>query len=291
MTQTQDHLHDRVRPRRSFLFVPGTGPDMFPKAIRSGADIVCIDLEDAIAPDHKAGARDQTLALLDEAPDFGRSEVLVRVNALHSRDGLADLLALSAAKHPPSGLMLPKVRSPDEIRLLDDLLTGAESPLRLQAIIETNAGLEACHEIARASDRVDSLLFGGIDMAAELRVEPTWEGLLYARQRCVHAAASAEIDIIDVPFLDLDDMAGLEREAALCVGIGMTGKGAIHPKQLPIIVKAFSPSEEQIERAKRVVAAFEEAGTGLVVIDNKLIEKPVLRSMYRVLAVAETLDH
>lgn len=279
-----------VRPRRSFLFVPGTALDLFPKAIGSRADIVCIDLEDAVAPHDKAAARRDTLAMLEDGPDFGCSEVLVRTNALQTRDGLADILHLSVAARPPTGLMLPKVRNAEEIRLLDELLTGEGSPLRLQVIIETNAGLEACHEIARASARIDSLLFGGIDMAAELRVEPTWEGLLYARTRCVHAAASAEVDLIDVPFLDLDDMAGLAEEAARCARIGMTGKGAIHPKQLPAIERAFSPSEEQVAYAKRVVAAFEEAGTGLVVIDNKLIEKPVLRSMYRILAIAEILD-
>lgn len=126
-------------------------------------------------------------------------------------------------------------------------------------------------------------------MAAELRVEPTWEGLLYARTRCVHAAAMAEIDLIDVPFLDLNDMAGLEAEAARCQAIGMTGKGAIHPKQLPVIEKTFSPSDEQIAEAKRIIQAFEDAGTGLVVVDNKLIEKPVLRSMYRILSIAEAM--
>jgi len=104
----------------------------------------------------------------------------------------------------------------------------------------------------------------------------------------VHAAASAEVDMIDVPFLDLDDMEGLAREAKRCAEIGMTGKGAIHPKQLPIIEKTFTPSEAQIAHARRIIDAFERAGTGLVVVDNKLIEKPVLRSMYRVLAVAET---
>ncbi len=278
-----------VRLRRSFLFVPGTGLDLFPKAIKTKADIVCIDLEDAVAPDDKSQAQTDTMALLSQAPSFGRSEVLVRVNALRTRDGLADILAVIETNPQPTGLMLPKVKSPDDIRMLDELLSAEDCGLRLQVIIETNAGLEACHEIAKSSDRIDSLLFGGVDMAAELRVEPTWEGLLYARMRCVHAAASAEIDLIDVPFLDLDDMAGLAREANLCVGIGMTGKGAIHPKQLPVIEQAFTPSEEQIARARRVVAAFEEAGTGLVVIDNKLIEKPVLRSMYRILAVAEMM--
>jgi len=281
---------EKIRPRRSFLFVPGSGLDMFPKAIATGADIVCVDLEDAISPAHKAGARDATLGRFAAEPDFGRSEVLVRINALRTADGLADVLAVLKTRTVPTGLMLPKVKSPDEIRLLDELLDGAGSKLRLQVIIETNEALEAAHEIAKASERIDSLLFGGVDMAADLRVEPTWEALLYARTRCVHAAASAGVDLIDVPFLDLNDMDGLAREAERAAAIGMTGKGAIHPKQLPVIEKYFSPSADRIAYARRCIAAFEDAGTGLVVVDNKLLEKPVLRSMYRVLAIAEVLQ-
>lgn len=275
-----------IRPRRSFLFVPGTGLDLFPKAVGSAPDIVCIDLEDAVAPQDKATARKDCVALLAQSPDFGRCEVLVRVNALRSLEGLADLLALLEGRGGPDGLMLPKVKAAEEIRLLDELLTGAGSPLRLQVIIETNAGLAACHEIAAASPRIDALLFGGVDMAAELRVEPTWQGLLYARSRCVHAAASAQLDLIDVPYLDLEDMAGLKREAEACAAIGMTGKGAIHPKQLAVIQAAFTPSAAKLAEARRIVEAFEAAGTGLVVVDRKLIEKPVLRSMYRILATA-----
>lgn len=262
---------------------------MFPKAIRTGADIVCIDLEDAIAPQHKERARADTMMLFRAGPDFGRSEVLIRINALRTCNALADILGVIETATPPTGLMLPKVKSPDEIRLLDELLTGAGSDLRFHVIIETNIGLEACHEIAQASPRIDSLLFGGVDMAAELRVEPTWEGLLYARTRCVHAAATAEIDLIDVPFLDLNDMDGLTREAEMCAAIGMTGKGAIHPKQLPVIERTFTPSDDQIAHARRIIEAFEAADTGLVVVDNKLIEKPVLLSMFRILAIANEL--
>ncbi len=276
-----------IRPRRSFLFVPGTGPEMFPKALAAKPDIVCVDLEDAVIPEHKADARRATLALFEKAPDDSETELLVRINSLRTRDGIEDVAAILAASSPPPGLMLPKVKSPDEIRLLDEMLDGEKSAIRLQVIIETNEGLEACREIAQASGRVDALLFGGVDMAAELRVEPTWNALLYARSRIVHAAASAGVDLIDVPFLDLNDMAGLETEAARCAELGFTGKGAIHPKQLPVIARHFTPSAEQIARAKRITRAFEEARTGLVVVDGKLIERPVLRSMYRVLAIAE----
>lgn len=279
-----------TRSRRSFLFVPGTGLEMFPKALAAGPDIICVDLEDAIAPPDKATARAATLELFNRLPDNPNNcELLVRINSLRTVDGLADLVAVVNTATPPPGLMLPKIKSPDEVRLLDEILTSIGSHVRLQLIIETNEGLEACHEIARASARTDALLFGGADMAAELRVEPTWPALLHARSTLVHAAASAGIDLIDVPFLDLDDLDGLEREAALCADLGMTGKGAIHPKQLAIIEKHFSPTDVQIERARHIVEAFEKAQTGLLIVDGKLIEKPVLRSQYRILAIADRL--
>ena len=276
-----------IRPRRSFLFVPGTGPEMFPKAIQAAPDIVCVDLEDAVIPEDKPAARAATLPLFEGVDASTGPELLVRINSIRSRDGLEDISAILAAPAPPPGLMVPKVKTPDEIQLLDDLLDSEQFAIRLQVIIETNEGLEACVEIASASARIDSLLFGGVDMAAELRVEPTWDALLFARMRVVHAAASAGVDLIDVPFLDLNDMDGLDTEARLCSELGFTGKGAIHPKQLPIITKHFTPSAEQIERAKRITRAFEEARTGLVVVDGKLIENPVLRSMYRILSIAE----
>ena len=157
-------------------------------------------------------------------------------------------------------------------------------------IIETNAGLEACHEIAHCSARIDALFFGGVDMAAELRCENAWEALLYARSRVVHAAASAGLDVIDVPYLDLDDHDGMVIAAKQAKALGFSGKGSIHPKQIPLLNNVYTPTEEQVAHAKRIITTFEEADTGLVVIDGKLIEKPVLRDMYRILAIAERVS-
>ncbi len=273
--------------RRSLIFTPGTRPDMFAKALKSGADIVCVDLEDAIAPEHKNEARDKTLPTVAGSPGGDGIERMVRINSLRTADGLADVLAILTAPKAPLALMLPKVKSPDEVRLIEELLDGAHAAIRFHVIIETNEGLEACHEIARASARIDSLLFGAVDMAAELRVEPTWSTLVYARSRMVHAAAGSALDLIDVPFLDLDDMEGLAVEAAASAALGMTGKAAIHPKQIPVINDCFTPDAETIARARRVIAAFEAGDSGLVVVDGKLIEKPVLRSMYRIVAIAD----
>ena len=276
-----------VQPRRSLIFTPGNRPDMFPKALRTGADIVTIDLEDAIAPQHKDEARDKTLALFADLPDTGGVECIVRVNTLRSADGLKDLSAIIAADAPPPAIMLPKVKSAEEIELLDELLIDNCATIRFHVIIETNDGLARCYAIAQSSARIDSLLFGAVDMAAELRVAPVWEPLFRARSQLVHAAAGAGVDLIDVPFLDLEDMDGLREEAERSAALGFTGKGAIHPKQIATLNEAFSPSEAEIDYARRVIQAFEEGDSGLVLIDNKLIEKPVLRSMYRILAVAE----
>lgn len=278
-----------VVPRRSFIFAPGLNPDMYPKALASGADIVCVELEDGIAPKDKDEARRITMALFAEPQANDGVERIVRINCLREAFGLADVQAVLATDTPPPALMLPKVRTPDEVVWLDNLLTERGHPTRLHVIIETNAGLEAVHDIARSSPRIDALFFGGVDMAAELRCKHAWEPLLYARSRVVHAAASLGIDVVDVPFLDLDDPDGMERDARLALDLGFSGKGSIHPKQIPILNKVFTPDEAQVTHARRVIQAFEDADTGLVVIDGKLIEKPVLREMHRILKIAERI--
>ena len=283
MTQPADRP---IRPRRSFIFAPGLRPELFPKALASGTDIVCGELEDGIAPKDKALARERGLALFASPQADDGVERIVRINCLREAFGLAAVQAVLPTDTPPPALMLPKVRTPDEIRWLDALLTERGHATRLHVIIETNDGLEAAAEIAVASPRIDALFFGGVDMAAELRCSGSWESLLYARSRVAHAAARAGIDVVDVPFLDLEDLEGLERDARQARELGFSGKGAIHPKQIPVINKVFTPSEAEVARARRILAAFAEAGTGLVVIDGKLIEKPVLREMRRVLAVA-----
>lgn len=279
-----------VRPRRSFIFSPGLKPEMFPKALASGADIVCVELEDGIAPKDKNDARAHAMSLFEKPQANDGIERIVRINCLRSIFGLADVQAVLHSKTPPPALMLPKVMSPDEIMWLDDLLTEKGLETRLHIIIETNAALEAVYDIARASSRIDALFFGGVDMAAELRCKSAWEPLLYARSRVVHAAASVEIDVVDVPYLDLEDPTGMEREASLARDLGFSGKGAIHPKQISALNKVFTPDLATISRAHRIIQAFENADTGLVVIDGKLIEKPVLREMHRVLAVAERVS-
>ncbi len=285
--------NEEFQPRRSFIFMPGISPDMYPKALATGADIVCIDLEDAIAPNHKADARAKTIALFAAPPadpKLGAGvERMVRINCLRGIDGMADIQAIVASPSPPPALMLPKVVSPNEVRGLDELLTEHGLGTRLHVIIETNAGLEACYEIAQSSPRIDAMFFGGVDMAAELRARNSWQALLYARSRVVHAAAGAGLDVIDVPYLDLGDLPGMEVEARAAAELGFTGKGSIHPKQIPALNAIFAPDPDAVAYAKRVVDAFAKADSGLVVLDNKLIEKPVLRTMHRTLRIAERI--
>ena len=287
MTQGRDAGPIAIRPRRSFMFAPGTRPDMFPKALRSGADIVCVDLEDAVAPQEKAEARRKTLALFKEHPADGAIECIVRINPPRTPDGMADIVSLLDCEAPPPALMLPKVKGPEEVRALDELLGEYGLTIRLHVIIETNEALEAAHDIARASDRIEALFFGGVDMAADLRCRNTWQALLYARSRVVHAAATMGLDVIDVPYLDLEDDAGMECEAEAAADLGFSGKGAIHPKQIPILNRIFTPSPEAVAHARQVLNAFESSEGGLLVVDGKLIEKPVLRTYSRILAIAE----
>ena len=284
MDITQDKK--TLRPRRSFIFAPGLHPEMYLKAITLGADIVCIELEDGIAPKDKSLARERAIALFAEPHAAHGVESIVRINCVREAHGHADISAVLATDTPPPALMLPKVQTPDEILWLDNLLTERGHNTRLHVIIETNAGLEAVHDIALASSRIDALFFGGVDMAAELRCINAWEPLLYARSRVVHAAASAGIDVIDVPYLDLNDLDGMKREALLARNLGFSGKGCIHPKQIAILNEVFTPDKKQIDYAQRVVDAFDKANTGLVVLDGKLIEKPVLREMRRILKIA-----
>ena len=279
----------QIRPRRSFIFTPGLRPDMYPKALASGADIVCVELEDGIAPKDKAEARKNALALFEQPQADDGVERIVRINSMRERFGIEDVNAIIASKTPPPALMMPKVRTPDEVVILNQLLTEAGHDTRLHVIIETNEGLEAAYEIAKCSDRIDAMFFGGVDMAAELRCQNNYDSLVYARSRVVHASAAAGLDVIDVPYLDLDDPDGMRREAERVRDLGFSGKGSIHPTQIAAINEVFTPSEVQIVRARRVIAEFEKADTGLIVIDGKLIEKPVLREMYRIVAIADRM--
>ena len=281
---------NKISVRRSFIFTPGLKPEMFPKAIASGTDMVCIELEDGIAIKDKDQARKNTFKALESLEVKGGVELVVRVNCQRTKFGLMDLEAVISSKTNVKAIMLPKVKTPDEITFIDDLLTDCGLDTDLHVIMETNEALESIYDIAHASKRIVAIYFGGVDMAAELRVPNEYKNLIYARSRLVHAGASVGVDVIDVPYLDLEDMDGMKKEAELVRDLGFTGKGSIHPKQINMLNEIFTPSKEEIIKAKKIVDQFNESDTGLVVIDSKLIEKPVLREMQRKILIADKIN-
>jgi citrate lyase beta subunit len=281
---------NKITVRRSFIFTPGLTPSMFPKAIASGADMVCIELEDGIAIKDKNEARKNTIEALKSLEVKNDVELVVRINCQRTKFGLLDLEAFVSSGLKVKALMLPKVKTPDEITFIDDLLTDSGLDTDLHVIMETNEALENIYNIAHASKRTVALYFGGVDMAAELRVPNNYQNLLYARSKLVHAGASVGIDVIDVPYLDLEDMEGMKKEAELVRDLGFTGKGSIHPKQINVLNEIFTPPQEEISKAKKILDQFSESDTGLVVIDGKLIEKPVLREMKRKILIADKIN-
>lgn len=275
---------------RSLLFLPATRADRFPKALASGADAVCLDLEDALPPADKDAGLASAVALLAQ-PRAGVL-VCVRVNDVKTERGLADLRGLAQAASQPDAVMLPKVSGPDDIGVTADALAGGArwgvKPVSYIPVIETALGLTHVDEIARRSpDRSLALMLGGIDLAAELGATLDWDALLYARSRLILAAALAGgLATLDTPSLDITDLETLAREARAAARLGFTGKAAIHPAQLPGIHEAFTPTDDEVQRARRVVLAFEESRGGVVVVDGRMVDRPVVRAAQRTLARA-----
>ncbi len=281
---------ENIKPRRCLLYMPASRLEIYPKAVASGADVVCVDLEDATADDAKDAVRAETIAHFAEDKPGGTVERTVRINGLRTREGLADLIALAEAPAAPDGILIPKVKAAEEIRIARDILAPVHPDLKFHIQIETNDGLKNAHEIAKASHKVASLVFGGFDMSASLRVEPGWDALLYARQSLVHTAARANIDLLDMPFFGLDDPDGLAAETTRARDIGFTGKCAIHPKQVEIINTAFTPDADEVARAKDLIAKFEARDQAFTIIDGVIMEKPVVERLYRTIAIADRLQ-
>lgn len=274
-------------PQRSMLFLPGLRTDRFERAAASNADIVCLDLEDAVAPQLKAQAREAVLSTLNG--QRGGVRLAVRINGAGSPDGADDLLALATAEAPPDIVVLPKANGPEEIGWLISMLPPHFAQAELFAIIETARGLEAACRIATASPRVTTLVFGAADLCAELGCTLAWEPLLYARSRVVHAAAIAGLAVMDVPYLDVDDETGLRAEVAAVRRLGFTAKAAIHPKQVSGINEGFAPSAAEEQRARRVLEAFDACKDGVCLLDGRLVELPVIRAARRTLSIAAAL--
>ncbi len=269
---------------RSLLFAPANRPAIHAKALASGADIVALDLEDAVPPADKASARDTATGFLTAGTG---PERVVRINGLRSADGLRDILALLDARPTGGTIFLPKVATADEVRLSDDLIAEADLPLKIAVLIETLEGLENALAILRASARISFAMFGAVDYAAELGVEVASEPLFHARTTLVHAARRAGVDLLDVPCLSFRDNSVVKTEAEIAKHLGFSGKAALHPDNLVTINAVFTPTADQIAHAEKVVALYENSPNGLAVLDGKLIEKPVIRHMLNILAARD----
>ena len=276
------------RIRRSLLFVPAVRPDRYPKALATGADAVCLDLEDGVAFGAKETAREQAFALL-AGREPTPAEVSLRINDVKTELGRTDLAALVEAGVRPDALMLPKVAGADEIEEVETALSRAGAPLPLIVQLETAAGVLAADEIAAASPNVSAVFFGAIDLSADLGCAVEWEVLLYARSRVVLAAGAAGVSALDSPFMDVPAVAALAEESRRVRRLGFAGKAAIHPSQVPVIQGAFSPSDEELAWARKIVAAYERQQGGVLLVDGKLIERPVVRSARRNLQIAARL--
>jgi (S)-citramalyl-CoA lyase len=270
--------------RRAMLFVGGLVLDGLPATLASGADLVVIDLEDAVPPGRKEEARKAALKAASACTLPAGVQLMARINAMWEPDGAEDLRGILEDGAAFGGLMVPKVMGPDEVRIAGDMVDVSKRELDLYPIIETAEGLERCVEIAQSHPRVKALIFGGFDLSTALGCEMAWEPLLYARSRAVHAAALARIEVMDSPFPDVADLAGLRESCARVKAIGMTGKAAKHASQIPAILEAFTPTAKEIERARAIVALYEADPTRPLVFEGKLVELPTVKRMQRMVA-------
>lgn len=263
---------------RSLLFVPGSRSDRFDKALAAGADLICIDLEDAVLPDHKDSAR---AAVLDYIAK-GNNKVCVRINPVNTDVGQQDLAAFSQSD--VAYVMLAKCSSAADVKAAETAF--ANNNIQLIALIESLDGLTNAVEIAKSSTRLSALMFGGADMSAELRCEFSYEPLLFARSQLVFAAAQANLQLIDVPYIDIKDEAGLVDETKRIKALGYSAKAAIHPVQIATIHQVLTPTAEQVSYAEKVIAASEAAGGGVLVVDGRMIDRPIVLASQRILQVA-----
>lgn len=268
------------------LFFPGTRPELLSKAIASGAGRVCVDLEDAVAPESKSAARASVLDLL--ANHAAPPRLVVRINHPSSLDGDQDLEAIVGVSRPPGPLtiMVPKVDALCDVDSVRTRLEAAAVDAAIIPIIETAQGLANVEQIAKV-EGVSALLFGGLDLSVDLDCALEWETMLYARSRCVLAARLADVDLIDTPFFDVEDPEGLRLDAERARRLGFSAKAAIHPAQVAVIREAFRPSPERLERARRVVATFEREPRGVFLLDGVMIDRPAVEAARRLVTRSE----
>lgn len=279
---------------RSWLFVPGDSERKFARASEGEADVLILDLEDSVLPADKQAARGTTRAML-EAPR-GRQQRWVRVNALDTGLTLGDLAAVMPAR--PDGIVLPKCAEAGQVRQLGHWLDAFEAaqgleaaPTRILAIAtETAASLFGLGSYAQAGPRLAALTWGAEDLSADIgglanRADGAWLGVYrLARELCLAAAAAAGVPAIDTVHVDINDLDGLAADARTARRDGFAGKMIIHPSHVAATNAAFTPAPEELDWARRVVAAFADGGAGATRMDGKMLDRPHLRLAERLLA-------
>jgi citrate lyase subunit beta / citryl-CoA lyase len=284
----------RDRLRRSRLYLPGSEPKYFINAGLHGGDAVILDLEDSVHPDEKDAARILVRNTL-RAVDFGSCERMVRINQLPL--GLEDLA--DVIHEAPDLVLIPKVEQADQVAEVDHViakLKANQRPIWLMPILESALGIENALAIAMASPNVAALTIGLEDYTADLGVAKTSEGResLYARMRLVNAARAAGVQAIDSVFGDVGDMDGLRRWGESSRALGFEGMGCIHPSQIRVIHQAFAPSQGELAKALKIVAAFEDAqahGLGVVSLGSKMIDAPVVERARRLVERARKIGN
>jgi citrate lyase beta subunit len=285
-----------MRARRALLYVPGDDRHKIEKSLTLGVDCICMDMEDGVALNRKAEAR-ATIARALRELDFGRSERLARINPVGSGLEKDDIEAV--LPHHPDGIVIPKIESPEQIQWASGKIEGAElangwpvNSIRLIVDFETARGILNLKEIASHS-RLDALIFGAEDFAASVgatRTAEAWE-VFYARSAVVTAASAYGLHAIDMVTIDFRDIERVRREAEYGARLGYTGKQIIHPNQVAPVQEAFTPDDEAIAHARRLVEAFDEhqaKGSGAFALDGKMIDMPLVKAAQNVLARAHT---
>jgi len=275
-----------MRLRRTMLYLPGNNPNMLLRGHLFKPDGLILDLEDAVAMREKDAARILVRDVLRQG-NFGACEVTVRINGMDTSYWKEDLEAVvPTGIH---GIRVPKVEDPKDMVLLDKTLSEIETragvPLGktlVFCLLETAKGIWRAYEIATASKRVTAIIPGGEDLTADLRTNRSAEGteLEGVRKMLVLAARAAGVDALDTVFPRITDDEGLRKEVGFIKQLGFDGKSVIHPNQIPIIHDVFTPTEKEIEKAKRIVAAAKEAaerGLGAVSVDGRMVDRPVVK--------------
>jgi citrate lyase subunit beta/citryl-CoA lyase len=281
------------RPRRSMLYMPGSNARAIEKGRSLAADAIIFDIEDAVAVEAKALAREQIVAAI-AAGGYGRKELIVRINGLGSEWFEADIAAVAASG--ADGVLLPKVESVETVRETEKRLVAAGAPdtLAVWCMMETPRGILRSAEIAAASPRVAGLIMGTNDLALELRCRQTPDGAAFLTSfgLCILAARAHGVAAIDAVYNDLSDDEGFAESCRIGRTLGFDGKSLIHPKTIDAANRLYGPSVEEIAWARKIADAFEHAraeGKGVIKVDGKMVEELHVREAKRLLAMADGL--